>query len=116
MHFTVHHFLANPLCFLPLPGLETVSSLTSSLLASRLASLPPAVSNQLASIKSLGQERLPEVVFTGLSSARDQVIHLFSIIVKISFQAAAYVSSLDTTLCTGLDQLVDQVLYSSTPS
>ena len=81
---------------------ETVSSLTSSLLASPLASLPPVVSSQLASLQSLGQERLPEVVFTSLSSARDQ--------------AAACVQSLDTTLCSGLDQLVDKVPSLATPS
>ena len=51
-------------------------SLTSSLLASPLASLPPEVSSQLASLKSLDQERLPQVVSTGLSSARDQVLFL----------------------------------------
>ena len=83
-------------------GVVTVSSLTSSLLSSPLASLPPVVSSQLASLKSLGHERLPEVVFTSLGSARDQ--------------AAASVQSLDTTLCSGLDQLVDKVPSLATPS
>ena len=54
-----------------------MSSLTSSLLASPLASLPPVVSSQLASLKSLGEDRLPEVLHTRLHFVGDQVIYRF---------------------------------------
>ena len=70
-----------------------MSSLTSCLppylsssLASSLSSLPPSlsslssvVSSQLASLKSLGEDRLPEVVHTRLHFVGDQVIYRFLI-------------------------------------
>ena len=99
--------------------METVSSLTLSLLISPLASLLPEVSSQLASLKSLGQDRLPKVVSTRLSSTRDQVRFQLSfsfVTPNIWLQVAACVYSLDATLCSGLDQLVDKVLYASTPA
>jgi len=85
-------------------GIEKMSPVTSLDLQPTLTSLSPVVASHLAHLKRLGEDRLPEVLSTKLTSARDQ--------------AASCVLSLDSTLCSGLDQLLDKVpaLRSSTPA
>jgi len=90
-------------------GLSTMSSLASSLqisslscpyLTSSLASLPPF----LSSLQAMGEERLPGMVTDKLNTARDQV--------------TGGVQYLDSSLCSGLDQLLVKVpsLTSPTPA
>ena len=88
----------------------------TSLLQPYLASISPVVASHLAHLKSLGEDRLPEVVSTKLTSAMDQVLETgLSSPLALSLQAAACVLSLDSTLCSGLDQLLDKVLHLQWP-
>ena len=76
-----------------------------------LTSLSPVVASHLAHLKRLGEDRLPEVLSTKLTSARDQVLSTGLSLALPSLQAASCVLSLDSTLCSGLDQLLDKLLY-----
>ena len=72
------------------------------------------VETQLSHLLTLGEERLPEMVTSRVRVARDQVqytIHGHLQFMRNVLQVAAGVQYLDSTLCSGLDQLVVKVLY-----
>ena len=71
------------------------------------------VETHLSHLLALGEERLPEVVISRVRVARDQVqdtnLGIYTTVFNV--QVTAGVQYLDSTLCTGLDQLVVKVLY-----
>ena len=74
------------------------------------ASLHP-LGQKAASLKAALEDRLPEIVSTGLGCVKDKVTKTWCVFfwLFLSFKAMNISMSLDTTLCSGLEKLMEHV-------